>query len=141
MASDVKVGDVMATPPVTIGPERPVYEAARVMKEKRIGGLIVVDSDGSLIGVLTVRDIVYRVVAEGLSPDKVLVRDVMTTDPFYVFEDDSIEKAAEIMVANNIGHLPVLNPETFRVVGVISKRDIVKVAPDLLASLMVRGVL
>ncbi|MEB2837396.1 MAG: CBS domain-containing protein [Desulfurococcales archaeon] len=132
MSSDVRVEDVMSSPPITISPRATVYQAARLMADSDIGSLIVVDENGSLLGIVTERDIVRKVVARALDPREVLIEEIMTRNPYYVTTDDSIVRAAEVMGEHGIGHLPVLDPESLKVVGMISKRDIVRIAPDLL---------
>jgi CBS domain-containing protein len=130
--ADVRVEDVMSSPPITVTEETTVYQAALIMAENNIGSLIVVDENGSLLGVVTERDIVRKVVARAADPRRVKVGDIMTRNPYYVVSDDSIVRAAELMGEHGIGHLPVLDPQTLRVVGMVSKRDIVRIAPDLL---------
>jgi len=130
--ADVRVEDVMSSPPITVGEDATVYQAAVIMAENNIGSLIVVDENGSLLGIVTERDIVRKVVAKAADPRKVRVGEIMSRNPYYVTSDDSIVRAAEIMGEHGIGHLPVLDPQSLRVVGMISKRDIVSIAPDLL---------
>lgn len=140
-AVDLRVSDIMTPNPVTITPDSSVVMAARLMKERSIGSLIVVDGDGNLVGVITLRDIVYKVVAEGRNPEEVKVSEAMSINPYYVLANDPVERAVEIMGDAGIGHLPVLDPETFRVIGVVSKSDVVRHAPHLLARLYAaRGV-
>ncbi len=124
----------MSSPPITVTPDTTVYRAAIVMSDNNIGSLIVVDNGGNLLGIITERDIVRKVVARALDPREVTVGEVMTRNPYYVTSDDSIVRAAELMGEHGIGHLPVLDPETLKVVGMISKRDIVRIAPDLIAT-------
>lgn len=135
MAEELVVADVMTTNVVTVSPESNVYEAARLMRDNGIGSLVVVDKDDSLVGIVTVRDIVYRVVAEGRDPAKTRVEEIMSKNPYYVLDNEPVERAVEIMGSANIGHLPVLDHETFKVVGILSKRDIVRAAPHLLGRL------
>ncbi len=130
--ADVRVEDVMSSPPITVTEDTTVYQAALIMSENNIGSLVVVDENGSLLGIVTERDIVRKVVAKAADPRRVRVGEIMTRNPYYVTSDDSIVRAAELMGEHNIGHLPVLDPETLKVVGVVSKRDIVRIAPDLL---------
>lgn len=134
VASDVRVEDVMSSPPITVGPQETVLNAARIMDENNIGSLIVIDENGSLLGIVTERDIVRKVVAKGLDPSRVRISEIMTKNPYYVTTDDSVVRAAEVMGEHGIGHLPVLDPESLKVVGMISKRDIVRIAPDLIVT-------
>jgi len=126
---DLLVSDVMSTPPVVISPVSSVKEAAKTMVDRRIGSLLVVDNRGRLIGILTKTDIVREVVAKGLNPSEVKVGDIMTRNPYYVMSDATLKEAASLMGSYLIGHLPVLEPDTGKPVGVISMRDILKIAP------------
>ncbi|MCE4613235.1 MAG: CBS domain-containing protein [Desulfurococcales archaeon] len=126
---DLLVRDVMSTPPVVISPVSSIKEAAKTMVDKGIGSLLVVDNRGRLIGIVTKTDIVREVVARGMSPSEVKVGDIMTRNPYYVMADATLKEAASLMGSYLIGHLPVLEPETGKPVGVISMRDILKIAP------------
>lgn len=129
MPEELKCEDIMSAPPVTASPSDTAQFAARKMVDSGVGSLIVVDENGSLLGIVTKTDLVRGVVAPGKDPLKVMLRDVMTRNPYYVTTESSVREAADIMGAYGIGHLPVLDPETQRVVGVISMRDIVRLAP------------
>ncbi|MEM0366615.1 MAG: CBS domain-containing protein [Acidilobaceae archaeon] len=126
---DVLVRDVMSTPVIYIHPFHTVREAAAIMVEKNVGSLVVVDDAGRLIGIVTRTDILRHVVAKGLNPDKVTISEVMTRNPIYVLSDTPLEEAARLMGSKGIGHLPVLDSKTFKPIGMISKRDILKIAP------------
>lgn len=126
---DIRCEDIMSSPPVTVSPHETASVAAKLMLEKKIGSLIIVDENGSLLGIVTKTDLVRGVVAPGKDPGKVLLGEIMTRNPYYVTTDSLVREAAEIMGSYGIGHLPVLHPESQRVVGVISMRDIVRLAP------------
>jgi len=127
---EVTCGDVMRYPVVTASEDETIEDVARKMKEEGVGSVVVVDENDMLLGIVTKTDIVYRVVAEGKNPSSVLVRSIMVRDPYYVYKDTPLREAAELMGLYNIGHLPVLDRETNKVVGMISKTDIIRLAPD-----------
>ena len=129
IGGDVLVRDVMSTPVIYLYPFHTVREAAAVMVEKGVGSIVVVDEAGRLIGIVTRTDILRHVVARGLNPDSVKIGDIMTKNPLYVLADTPIEEAARLMGSRGIGHLPVLDPKTYKPVGMISKRDILRIAP------------
>ncbi len=133
---DYPVSELMTSPPITARPSMTVKEAAKIMVENNIGSLVVVDEKGSLIGIITVRDIIREVVAKGLSPDKIKIGDIMTRNIYYIMSDDTIRRAVEIMSERGIGHLPVVDPDTYKLVGIISKTDILKIAPGLFGALV-----
>ena len=140
MPDELKCLDIMSTPPVTASPNETAQQAARKMVEKRIGSLIVVDENGSLLGIVTKTDLVREVVAPGRDPGKVMLQDVMTKNPYYVTTESPVREAADIMGSYGVGHLPVIDPESQKVVGVISMRDIVRLAPHYIElALLSRG--
>ncbi len=126
---DILVSDVMKTPVITMSPTDTIMEAAKVMVENDIGSIVVVDDRERLLGIVTKTDIVKGVVARGLSPRSVKLGDIMTRDPFYLFSDATLREAAELMGSKGIGHLPILDPDSMKIVGIISKRDILRIAP------------
>ncbi|MCE4625137.1 MAG: CBS domain-containing protein [Desulfurococcales archaeon] len=130
---EILCGDVMRTPVVTAEVMEPISEIARKMKEEKVGSVVIVDKDMNLLGIITKTDIVYQVVAEGRNPDGVRAVDIMTRQPYYVYKDTPLREAAELMGYYGIGHLPVLDRETSKVVGMISKTDIISIAPDYIA--------
>jgi len=135
---DYLVRDVMSTPVLKVLPMVTVREGAQMMVERGVGSLVVVTETGSLIGIVTKTDIIARVVARGLSPDEVRVGDIMTRNPIYIFADDSIERAVDVMSSHRIGHLPVLDPETNKPIGMLSKWDIVRLSPEYIRVALLR---
>lgn len=104
-----------------VSPTQTICEAARTMKTIDAGFLPIGEND-RLVGTITDRDITVRAVAEGQGPDTP-VRDVMTKELHYCFEDDDIETVAEQMAQLQVRRLPVLN-HSKRVVGIVSLSDI-----------------
>jgi CBS domain-containing protein len=106
-----------------IGPESPVLDAIRLMAEKRIGALLVMEA-GALAGIVSERDYARMVVLQGRSSRETPVRDIMTADVVSVRLDDSVERCMGLVTDRRIRHLPVL--ENGHVVGVVSIGDLVK---------------
>ncbi|MEB3773878.1 MAG: CBS domain-containing protein [Desulfurococcales archaeon] len=129
MSEEPLLEDVMTTPVFTMLPMETVRRAAEEMTSRGIGSVIIVDSRGRLLGIVTKTDIVKHVVAKGLDPSKVKLSDVMTENPYYMFSDAPLREAAQLMGSKGIGHLPILDPETNKIVGIITKSDILKIAP------------
>lgn len=92
---------------VTIEPGRSVLEAARLMNDQGIGGVMVVE-DGELAGVFTERDVLRRVVAERLDPEQVTVGEVMTRNVITCSPETSLDECGAVMTARRVRHLPVL---------------------------------
>ena len=130
MSEEPLLEDVMTTPVFTMLPMETVRRAAEEMTSRGIGSVIIVDSRGRLLGIVTKTDIVKHVVAKGLDPSKVKLSDVMTENPYYMFSDAPLREAAQLMGSKGIGHLPILDPETNKIVGIITKSDILKIAPQ-----------
>ncbi len=103
-------------------PEMSLREAAQKMKDGDFGGLPVREND-RLVGMITDRDITIRAVADGKDPNSTQVREVMSNDILYCFEDDDIEEVNQNMAGNQIRRLPVLNREK-RLVGIVALGDL-----------------
>ena len=108
-------------PLYSVSPQEPVRRAAETMAANKVGALAVIDA-GELAGVLSERDIVFRCVAKGASPDDTAVADVMTRDPVTLDIEESISDALAAKLGDAFRHLPVM--EGGRVVGLLSYRDI-----------------
>jgi CBS domain-containing protein len=103
-----------------VDPQMSVLDAARLMAEKRIGAVMVMEK-GQLIGIFSERDLLNRVVAKGLSPDATLVRSVMTPDPVTLGAGATAQEALDLMQSKGFRHLPVVEGD--RVLAICSIRD------------------
>ena len=106
----------------SIGPKASVLDAALLMNEHRIGGLVVLHNT-EVVGIITERDVLRRVVAQRADPAEVTVRDVMTKDVYVCKKHVSIEDARSIFKNQRIRHLPVVDDEG-RLEGMVSIGDI-----------------
>jgi len=118
----MQVNELMTQNAECIRPDATLQHAAERMKTLDVGSLPVCESD-RLVGVLTDRDIVIRCVSEGHDPRTDRVRDVMTPDIVYCFEDNDVADVAALMSRNQIRRLPVLN-RAKRLVGIVSLGDL-----------------
>lgn len=107
----------------SIAPDAPVIDAIRLMAERRIGALLVMDG-ARLAGILSERDYARKVVLQGRSSKDTPVRDIMTAQVITVAPQDSADHCMQLVTDSRIRHLPVL--EGGRVVGVVSIGDLVK---------------
>ena len=135
----MQLKEVMTRGVEVVRPNTGLKQAAEKMKDLDIGALPV--SDGkSLIGMLTDRDITVRAVAEGRDPLVTEVKDVMTTDVVYCFEDQDVKEAAQIMADRQIRRLPIIDRDK-RLVGIVSLGDLaVDISDDSVASDALEGI-
>lgn len=106
---------------VRVGPEATVHEAACVMTRAGCGSVLVMEPPDKLLGILTERDLMTRVLAKALDPARTRVREVMTSKPLCVPPEMKVSEAVVIMLDRGFRHLPVLQGE--RILGVFSARD------------------
>jgi CBS domain-containing protein len=117
----MKVSEAMTSDVRLARPEQSIREAARLMAEMDIGSLPVEEND-RLVGMITDRDIAVRAVAEGRGPDT-QVREVMSKDIKYCFDDQSVEEVSQNMGDLRVRRLPVVNRDK-RLVGILSLGDL-----------------
>ncbi|MFL6548590.1 MAG: CBS domain-containing protein [Povalibacter sp.] len=111
----------------TIEPDAPVLEAIRVMAERGVGALPVVQGN-ELIGIVSERDYARKVILLGRSSSDTPVRDIMSSPAISISADQAVHNCMEIMTEKRIRHLPVV--ERGRLVGMISIGDLVKAVMD-----------
>ncbi|HWM56002.1 MAG TPA: CBS domain-containing protein [Solirubrobacterales bacterium] len=125
----IAVRECMSTDVSPVRPDTSLVEAAQLMRSSGVGGVLVLDREGEgCVGILTERDIVVRVLAEGREPRAVFVRDVATMDPVTCTPEEDVETATSRMREYEVQHLPVCLAG--KVVGMISLADIVFGRPD-----------
>jgi CBS domain-containing protein len=117
----MKLKSLMTPSPQVIAPDAPLTDAAALMKRLDVGAIPVCESD-RIVGILTDRDITVRAIAEGLAPDA-QVSEAMTPQVSFCYEDDDIERCANLMEKKQIRRMPVLNRQD-RLVGIISLGDL-----------------
>jgi CBS domain-containing protein len=118
----MKISEIMTRDVRVIGPDRTVREAARLMDEMNVGVLPVCDGR-RLKGMITDRDITVRSTAAGLSPDESYVREVMSDNVWWCFDDDDVERIVELMSDRQIRRLPVVDHDK-HLVGIVALGDL-----------------
>lgn len=118
----MRLRDIMTHEVHAVSPQESLRHAAQKMKSWDIGALPVCQND-KLIGLITDRDIAVRAVAEGRSPESACVSDAMTRDLIFCYEDEDLQRAAQVMEEKQIRRLPVMSREN-RMVGIVSLGDI-----------------
>lgn len=109
-----------------IDPESTVYQAIKLMSEKRIGALVVLDERGALCGIISERDYRDKVILKGRRSKTTPVKDIMTSEVYWVTPDTPIKKCMALMTEKKFRHLPILEQQNGEVIGVISIGDLVK---------------
>jgi CBS domain-containing protein len=129
----IKVSDIMVKDVVTIDANHKVKYAVEIMNRFSIGCLPVLDDD-YLIGLITERDILYRIIAADKDPETTLVKDIMSWPVITVGPDLYLEDAIEIMTKRKIKKLPVAerHNDKFKIIGLVTLTDIVRVQPKLI---------
>lgn len=107
----------------TIAPDVTVFEAIKTMSEKNVGALPVMDG-ARLVGMISERDYMSKVVLKGKSSKETPVRDIMTCNVVTVGPDHNVSKCMEIVTENHIRHLPVMDGD--ELLGIVSIGDLVR---------------
>ena len=107
----------------TITPTASVFDAVKLMAEKNIGALLVMEGE-KVAGIITERDYARKIVLMARSSKETPVRDVMTSSVMYVRPDQTSEECMVLMTENRLRHLPVMNGD--KLIGLISIGDLVK---------------
>jgi CBS domain-containing protein len=107
---------------ISLGPGASVHEAACAMTRANCGSVLIIDTANTLLGILTERDLMTRVVAKALDPAKTSTGEVMTRSPHCVGPETKVPDAVLIMIERGFRHLPVV-AENNRILGVFSARD------------------
>lgn len=115
------VRDTMTTQPASVERSRPVTEAARLMRDQNVGSLPVVE-EGRLIGMITDRDIVVRLVSEGGDLGSATVGDAFSDQPVTVEPDQDLDQALTLMARYQVRRLPVTDGD--RLVGILAQADV-----------------
>lgn len=144
------VADVMTPNPITVTPQTPLQEAIKLLAEKHISGLPVIDDSGKLVGVISETDLMWQESGIEAPPyimildsviylqnparyekeiHKVLgqtVGEVMTSKPISIQSSQSLREAAYIMHNKKISRLPVVDNQGYKVIGLLTQGDIIR---------------
>lgn len=120
----MKIKELMVKNVVTVSSNVPVHKAVKLMNEKRIGCLVVVDY-GQTTGILTERDILKRVVEQGKNPQKTKISEIMTKHVIVGNPNMELTDAAKLMFENKVKKLPLIDDH--QLVGLVTLTDIARV--------------
>jgi len=107
---------------VSVVPTATVYSAACVMTRANCGSVLVIDTSNTLLGIVTERDLMTRLVAKSLDPATITVAEIMTRGPLCVVPETKVADAVLIMIERGFRHLPVVT-DSNKILGVFSVRD------------------
>jgi len=134
----MKIADVMTAEVDVVKPDQTIQQAASFMLRADAGSIPVCDGE-RLVGMVTDRDIAVRAVAEGMGPDTP-VRETMSDEVLYCFEDDDVEEVAAKMSERQVRRMPVVAREDKRLVGIVSLGDMSRSNEHEIAALALDGI-
>ncbi len=129
MKMDIKVGQCMTVGVFTLSADKSSKDASRLLKKTGVGSIIIT-MKGKAKGIITERDIVYKVVAEGKDTKKTKLKNIMSRPLKVIKASDTIETAALALRNNKVKRLPVLDKQG-RLVGIITEGDLLRVYPGI----------
>lgn len=107
----------------TIGPDNTVYDAIRLMAEKNVGALCIIEQE-RVVGIVSERDCARSLLRDDRPSQTVPLREIMTRAVLYVRPEQTIEECAALMTDKHLRHLPVMDGN--RLIGIVSMRDVVR---------------
>jgi CBS domain-containing protein len=134
----MKIAECMTAEVEIVTPDQPIREAAQFMLRSDAGAMPVGEGD-KLVGMVTDRDIAVRGIAAGRGPDTP-VRDVMTDEVIFCFEDEEVEAVALKMSERQVRRMPVLSREDETLVGIVSLGDISRSEQSEAAAVALDGI-
>ena len=105
----------------SVSPDASVYDALKVMAEKEIGALVVLE-EGKMVGILSERDYARKIILKGKSSKETRVREIMTSDVICTRPDQKVRNCLSLMTKHHFRHIPVLEED--RLVGILSIEDV-----------------
>ena len=108
----------------SVSPDTSVYDALKLMAEKEIGALVVVEKE-KMVGIVSERDYARKIILNGKSSKETAVREIMTAEVIHTSPDIKVRKCLSLMTKHHFRHIPVLEDE--RLIGMLSIEDIKRV--------------
>lgn len=138
----LRIEDVLIRKVITIDSNSTTTEATEMMRRYSTSCLVVLDGN-KIVGILTTRDVVSRVVSKGLDPDKLLVNEVMTSPVIMMRPETPLGEAIKIMLQRKIKKLPLITgyKDNARLMGMLSLTDLIEFHPDVFSTLWERVLL
>ena len=127
------VKDVMSSPAVSVSENTTIDKTAQLMSEGKLGCILITNTDGKALGIITESDLVRRVLAKNIRPNKLTAKEVMSSPLITVEPDEMLTETARRMNKLNIRRMAVIYKGNL--VGIISSRDILAITPELLENM------
>ncbi|MCW1296115.1 MAG: CBS domain-containing protein [Candidatus Parvarchaeota archaeon] len=129
MKYGITAKDAMTRHPVKINPDVNVMNAARKMIKENVGSLLVIEKN-KLLGILTEKDIIQKVIAKGKDFRKIKVKDIMTTNVISISSNTDLYDIAKLMNEKGVRRLPVIDNGVLK--GIVTEKDLLKIEPSLI---------
>lgn len=128
------VKDLMSRKVNVVSENATITKAAKIMAKTRRGYVVIVKKDKP-VGILTDSDIIEKVVSKNKNPDKIKVKDIMSSPVIVTYPDTKINDASVLMRKNLIKRLPVVNPKNGKLIGILTETDIARSTPEFVTIL------
>ena len=125
----ILVRDLMRKNPYTVAESASIQDTARIMNDKKVSSLVIVDEDNNPVGLVTERDLVRKVCINDLPTNRVTNKEIMSSPLITIDSESSATTATDLMLKNNVRHLLVIDNESKdsnRPIGIITPLDVVK---------------
>ena len=127
MKEDIRVGNVMTKGVITLNADDSIFKAAKALRDNNVGSVVVLENKKA-VGIVTERDIAFKVVAESANPEKTLLKSVMGKPLKVISAGTGIQEAALALKTHKIKRLPVIDKDE-KLVGIITEDDMLRVYP------------
>lgn len=129
----ILVRDLMRKNPYTVAESASIQDTARIMNDKKVSSLVILDEDNNPVGLVTERDLVRKVCINDLPTNRVTNKEIMSSPLITIDSESSATTATDLMLKNNVRHLLVIDNESRdnnQTIGIITPLDLVKYEED-----------
>lgn len=129
----IVVRDLMRKNPYTVAESASIQDTARIMNDKKVSSLVILDEDNNPVGLVTERDLVRKVCINDLPTNRVTNKEIMSSPLITIDSESSASTATDLMLKNNVRHLLVIDNESKdnnQPIGIITPLDLVKYEED-----------
>jgi CBS domain-containing protein len=126
----ILVRDLMRKNPYTVAESASIQDTARIMNEKKVSSLVILDKDNNPVGLVTERDLVRKVCVNDLPTSRISNKEIMSSPLITIASESSVSTATDLMLKNNVRHLLVIDNESKysnQPIGIITPLDLVKI--------------